>query len=88
MSLICRAHDGETAGTGGDERGNVVLETSLGSVCIELYWDEAPKTCLNFYSLADKGYYDGCVFHRIIPNFIIQGGDPTNTGRGGLSIYP
>eukprot|EP01090_Pellita_catalonica_P007942 TRINITY_DN18561_c0_g1_i1.p1 TRINITY_DN18561_c0_g1~~TRINITY_DN18561_c0_g1_i1.p1 ORF type:complete len:195 (-),score=21.67 TRINITY_DN18561_c0_g1_i1:405-938(-) len=66
---------------------NVQIETSLGSFVLELYWDHAPKTCHNFYSLAKKGYYDKTIFHRIIKNFMAQGGDPTGTGRGGESIY-
>ncbi|KAF9014119.1 cyclophilin-like domain-containing protein [Cyathus striatus] len=56
---------------------SVVLETNLGDVQLELYWDHAPKA----------GYYNGVVFHRIISDFMIQGGDPTGTGRGGTSIY-
>ncbi|KAJ2776081.1 Peptidyl-prolyl cis-trans isomerase-like 1 [Coemansia javaensis] len=68
-------------------QGNVVLETSLGPVTVELYWNEAPRTCQNFYTLAERGYYNGVVFHRIIHDFMIQGGDPTGTGRGGESIY-
>ncbi|KAK9468341.1 cyclophilin-like domain-containing protein [Lipomyces arxii] len=67
--------------------GNVRLETSLGAITVELYYDHAPKTCKNFYELAKTGYYNGTVFHRIIPDFMIQGGDPTGTGRGGTSIY-
>ncbi|CAO3662822.1 unnamed protein product [Umbelopsis ramanniana] len=66
---------------------HVVLETSMGHITIELYWDHAPKTCKNFYELAKRGYYDGIGFHRIISDFMIQGGDPTGTGRGGSSIY-
>jgi len=65
----------------------VVLETSMGNLTIELYWEHTPRTCKNFWELAQKGYYDGTVFHRIIANFMIQGGDPTGTGRGGSSIY-
>merc|ERR1711953_553073 len=65
----------------------VYFETTMGSFECELYWQHAPKTCHNFASLADRGYYNGCLFHRIVPNFIIQTGDPTATGRGGASIY-
>ncbi|KAF5397799.1 hypothetical protein EG68_10308 [Paragonimus skrjabini miyazakii] len=65
----------------------VVLETSQGTIRIELYWKHAPKTCLNFAELAKRGYYNGVPFHRIIRDFMIQGGDPTGTGRGGASIY-
>ncbi|GAA5877536.1 hypothetical protein JCM8547_000182 [Rhodosporidiobolus lusitaniae] len=64
-----------------------VLETSLGAVTFELYRDYAPKTCRNFEVLCEKGYYSGTIFHRIIADFMIQGGDPTGTGRGGTSIY-
>lgn len=63
----------------------VHLETSLGPIIIELYTKHAPKTCRNFLELSKKGYYSGTVFHRIINEFMIQGGDPTGTGRGGTS---
>mmetsp|Transcript_22192 Transcript_22192/g.30947 ORF Transcript_22192/g.30947 Transcript_22192/m.30947 type:complete len:164 (-) Transcript_22192:574-1065(-) len=66
---------------------NVSLETSMGTIVLELYWDHCPKTCKNFVELARRGYYDGVIFHRIIKDFMIQGGDPTGTGRGGESIY-
>lgn len=59
----------------------------MGEIVIELYWDHAPNTCRNFAELARRGYYDGTIFHRIIEDFMIQGGDPTGTGRGGTSIY-
>ncbi|XP_071809982.1 peptidyl-prolyl cis-trans isomerase-like 1 [Asterias amurensis] len=65
----------------------VVLDTSMGKVTIELYWHHSPKTCRNFAELARRGYYNGVIFHRIIANFVVQGGDPTGTGRGGASIY-
>ena len=67
--------------------GDVEIETTLGKIRVELYWRHAPTTCKNFYELAKSGYYDGVAFHRIIENFMIQGGDPTGTGRGGESIY-
>ncbi|KAJ3289934.1 Peptidyl-prolyl cis-trans isomerase H [Borealophlyctis nickersoniae] len=66
---------------------SVILETSAGPITFELYWNHAPKTCENFYQLAKRGYYNGTKFHRIIADFMIQGGDPTGTGRGGASIY-
>lgn len=53
----------------------------MGSICTELYWDHAPKTCKNFAELARRGYYNGTIFHRIIADFVIQGGDPTGTGE-------
>ena len=59
------------------------LHTSEGPVELELYPDEAPKTVENFTKLAADGYYDGLAFHRVIPDFMIQGGDPQGTGSGG-----
>jgi peptidyl-prolyl cis-trans isomerase B (cyclophilin B) len=65
----------------------VVMETNMGTVKIRLFPELAPKTVENFIGLADKGYYDGIIFHRVIPDFMIQGGDPTGTGRGGESLW-
>jgi len=65
----------------------VSLDTTVGELMVELYWKQAPLTCRNFAELARRGYYNGTKFHRIIENFMIQGGDPTGTGRGGASIY-
>lgn len=59
------------------------IETNLGSFSIELFEDKAPTTTKNFIDLAEKGFYDGVIFHRVIKDFMIQGGDPTGTGRGG-----
>jgi peptidyl-prolyl cis-trans isomerase B (cyclophilin B) len=59
------------------------LHTSHGAIGVELFPEDAPKTVENFATLAGKGFYDGVVFHRVIPDFMIQGGDPTGTGRGG-----
>jgi len=71
----------------GASRDNVVLQTSMGDIHLELYWNECPKTCMNFAELARRGYYTNCLFHRVVKDFMIQGGDPTGTGRGGASIY-
>ena len=60
-----------------------VIETNLGTMEIELFNDKAPRTVSNFVDLIEKGFYDGVIFHRIISGFMIQGGDPTGTGRGG-----
>jgi peptidylprolyl isomerase len=65
----------------------VVIETNQGEIEIALFGDAAPKAVENFKKLAAKGYYDGISFHRIIPQFMIQGGDPTGTGAGGESIW-
>merc|ERR1711871_766358 len=59
----------------------------MGSLSVELYWHEALRTCKNFAELARRGYYNNVKFHRIIKDFIAQGGDPTGTGKGGESIY-
>src|SRR5579875_138128 len=59
------------------------LETSRGEIVVELFPKEAPKTVNNFVFLARDGFYDGTIFHRVIQNFMIQGGDPSGTGRGG-----
>ncbi|EGI61931.1 PREDICTED: peptidyl-prolyl cis-trans isomerase-like 1 [Acromyrmex echinatior] len=65
----------------------VVFETTMGEVTFELYWKHAPITCRNFAELTRRGYYNGTKFHRVIRDFMIQGGDPTGTGKGGMSIY-
>ncbi len=62
---------------------NATLHTNHGAIAVELYDDDAPKTVDNFLKLARDGFYDGVVFHRVIPDFMIQGGDPTGTGSGG-----
>jgi peptidyl-prolyl cis-trans isomerase B (cyclophilin B) len=59
------------------------IHTNHGAIRIELYPDDAPKTVENFQKLARDGFYDGVIFHRVIPDFMIQGGDPTGTGSGG-----
>lgn len=59
------------------------METNKGTIELELYPEHAPKTVNNFVFLAGEGFYDGVVFHRVIPDFVIQGGDPTGSGSGG-----
>jgi len=63
------------------------LTTSMGTIKLALFPEQAPKTVENFIGLAKQGYYDGQIFHRVIPDFMIQGGDPTGTGMGGESIW-
>jgi peptidylprolyl isomerase len=65
----------------------VVLETTEGKIELKLKGDVAPKACENFTGLVKKGFYNGTIFHRVIKDFMIQGGDPTGTGRGGASIW-
>ena len=62
---------------------NAVIHTNRGAISVELFDDDAPKTVDNFTKLARDGFYDGVIFHRVIPDFMIQGGDPTGTGSGG-----
>jgi cyclophilin family peptidyl-prolyl cis-trans isomerase len=61
----------------------VTIQTTHGTIVAEMFADAAPKTTANFMDLARKGFYDGVIFHRVIDGFMIQGGDPTGTGRGG-----
>mmetsp|Transcript_29950 Transcript_29950/g.45640 ORF Transcript_29950/g.45640 Transcript_29950/m.45640 type:complete len:183 (-) Transcript_29950:515-1063(-) len=65
----------------------VTLHTSLGDLKIEVFCDTAPRTSFNFLALCASGYYNGLVFHRNMRGFMIQGGDPTGTGKGGESIW-
>lgn len=86
----CKATNSPTNVNSPTANGNtqtVVMKTTLGDITIELYPDKAPKTVENFVTLAKKGYYNGLTFHRVIPNFMIQGGDPQGDGTGGESIY-
>ena len=67
--------------------GKVILETNYGNIDIELFTREAPKSCKNFIQHCLNKYYNGCIFFKIFKNFMIQTGDPTNTGNGGKSIF-
>ncbi len=74
----------------GDQSGMnkiMVLETNQGVIELQLMPEVAPKACENFIKLAEKKYYDGLIFHRVIKDFMIQGGDPTGTGTGGESVW-
>ncbi|MCS6157641.1 peptidylprolyl isomerase [Lactiplantibacillus plantarum] len=63
------------------------IKTNFGDIKVQLFPKQAPKSVENFVGLAQKGYYDGVIFHRVIPDFMIQGGDPTGTGMGGESLW-
>jgi cyclophilin family peptidyl-prolyl cis-trans isomerase len=63
------------------------IQTNKGTIKFELLEEDAPKTTENFRMLAEQGFYDGVIFHRVIKGFMIQGGDPTGTGRGGQSAW-
>ena len=67
----------------GEDIVKIKIETTAGEIDADLYAKEAPKTVENFVTLAKKGFYDGIIFHRVIPEFMIQTGDPTGTGMGG-----
>ena len=64
-----------------------IIKTNMGTIEIELFADQTPKTVENFVGLAEKGYYNGIIFHRVIKDFMLQAGDPTGTGRGGASFW-
>ena len=66
---------------------SVTLHTDLGTLKLEIYCDIVPRTSFNFLALAASGYYDNTLFHRNIKGFMLQGGDPTGTGKGGESIW-
>lgn len=66
-----------------DQDIKIKMTTSKGELSITMYAADTPMTCASFLNLAQRGYYDGIKFHRVIPNFMIQGGDPTGTGSGG-----
>lgn len=76
-----------TKGAVAMDKNIVVLETNQGVIEIKLMPQAAPKACENFTKLVEKGYYNGLIFHRVIKDFMIQGGDPTGTGTGGESIW-
>lgn len=81
MSEFPQLHLDKQTGT------TATIKTNKGDITLQLFDNLAPKTVKNFVELAQDGYYDGVIFHRVISNFMIQGGDPTGTGRGGKSIY-
>jgi cyclophilin family peptidyl-prolyl cis-trans isomerase len=85
MNLLAQAKKGKTMES--LKKPYAIIETSMGTVELELFERATPKTVKNFVELAQKGYYNGVIFHRVIDGFMIQGGDPTGTGRGGESIY-
>lgn len=72
-----------TGNSVGNMENKAVFDTNMGKFTIELYSEKAPNTVENFVKLANDGFYDGVIFHRVIAGFMLQGGDPTGTGRGG-----
>jgi len=86
LALSCIVTTGKVYGENMKDT-TIVLETTQGNVELRFFPEIAPRACENFIELAKKGYYDGIIFHRVIKKFMIQGGDPTGTGRGGDSIW-
>ncbi len=78
LKQLSKAQKGDTV---------AVMHTTMGDITIKLFGEEAPKTVENFTTHAKNGYYNGIIFHRVIKDFMIQGGDPTGTGMGGESIW-
>lgn len=70
-----------------ENNAHIILKTNAGDIHLRLYPEHAPKAVESFSGLVGKGYYNGIIFHRVIPEFMIQGGDPTGTGRGGESLW-
>lgn len=90
LSSTACAQGGDETATPAKETTEVkvaVMNTNQGSITIRLYPEAAPKAVENLERLAEKGYYDGLIFHRVMDGFMIQGGDPTGTGYGGKSIW-
>ena len=83
VALIIGAWMGMGTSPAHAKNPQAVIETDKGRIVLELYADKAPKTVANFAKLAKQGFYNGVIFHRVIPGFMIQGGDPTGTGMGG-----
>ncbi len=87
ICLYMSSDDDSVVSTGAEaaaaKRPTATFNTSMGTFTVELFTDLAPKTAGNFIKLAEEKFYDGGIFHRVIDNFMIQGGDPTGTGRGG-----
>ncbi|KYQ94037.1 cyclophilin-type peptidylprolyl cis-trans isomerase [Tieghemostelium lacteum] len=82
-----KIHPADSEGLKTKKQGYVILKTNLGEITLVLYSNLVPKACQNFIGLCEEGYYNGVIFHRLIKNFMIQGGDPTGSGRGGNSLW-
>jgi len=87
LAFFTHTHAKDSSTMKSEQKPTVVFETTQGSFEVTLKPDVAPKACENFLALVKKGYYQGITFHRVIKDFMIQGGDPTGTGAGGESIW-
>ena len=84
LLIFCASALGQDqADSAEDTAVHAVIKTNKGDIRLELYAEQTPLTVANFVNLAERGYYNGVKFHRVIPNFMVQGGDPTGTGSGG-----
>lgn len=83
LAAIIGASIMSPSGSAETKRPKAIIETTKGRIVAELYSDKAPKTVANFVKLAKQGFYNGIIFHRVIPDFMVQTGDPTGTGTGG-----
>lgn len=83
LSVVACGNEKKVEQAASMNQATAIFETSMGNFEVKLATDLAPKTCENFISLAKKNFYNGIIFHRVIDNFMIQGGDPTGTGTGG-----
>lgn len=87
VSGTANAQQSKPAALAALEDIHATLKTSRGSIKIALHAEKAPVTVANFLNLAKRGYYNGVTFHRVVPDFVIQGGDPTGTGKGGPGYF-
>ncbi len=84
LAIAAACHGSSSGGLPVRNTGHyAIIDTDRGTVVIELYDKVAPKTVANFETLANKGFYNGLTFHRVVPDFVVQGGDPDGTGTGG-----
>jgi cyclophilin family peptidyl-prolyl cis-trans isomerase len=83
VSIITGCTKGNTEDKMVNTNRHAIIETSMGTIEVELYEDKAPNTTANFIKLSEKGFYNNVIFHRVIPNFMVQTGDPRGDGTGG-----
>lgn len=83
LTAVAQGQDGGEAASDATGKLYALIKTDRGDIKLELFADQVPLTVANFVNLAQRGYYDGVTYHRVIPNFMIQSGDPSGTGRGG-----
>eukprot|EP01133_Synstelium_polycarpum_P003567 gene3567-4080_t len=87
LNTVIETHPADKPGKKTKNKGYVRIKTNVGDLNVQLHCDLVPKACENFLELCEDGYYNGLIFHRLIKNFMVQGGDPTGTGTGGQSVW-